>query len=352
MNDAVMIGKTAVGPNSPPYVVAEISANHLGDLDRALTMIDVAHECGANAVKLQTYTADTMTIDADTPDFKISEGLWAGRSLYELYGEASMPWEWHEALFARGREIGISVFSTPFDPTSVAFLERFDPVAYKIASFEAVDLALIRRVAATGRPLVISTGMANRTEIEEAVGAARDSGCKNLILLHCISGYPTPVSESNLRTLEDLSRWSGCVVGLSDHTLQITAALGAVALGAAMIEKHFTLARADGGPDAAFSLEPAELKELCSGVREVWKALGNVTYERQPSEQQSMIFRRSIYVVRDIAEGELFSEENIQTIRPGFGLAPKHFHEVVGCEAVGNIPRGAALQWAHIKGKN
>jgi N-acetylneuraminate synthase len=341
----VTIAGRPVGPGHPPYVIAELSGNHNGDIGRALALIDAAKDAGADAVKLQTYTADTMTLDHDGPAFRISGGPWAGRHLYELYREAHTPWEWHEALFARARQIGITCFSTPFDATSVAFLERFDPPAYKIASFEAVDLALIRTVAATGRPLVISTGMADAGEIEEAIAAARAGGCRQLVLLHCVSGYPSDPADANLRTIPDLAARSGCVAGLSDHSLGIVVAIAAVALGAAVIEKHITLARADGGPDAAFSLEPDELKALVEGCRTAWRALGRVCYERKESERGNEVFRRSLFVVRDIAEGEPITADNVRAIRPGIGLSPKHLDRVIGRRAARPLRRGTPLSW-------
>ncbi len=339
----VTIAGRAIGPGHPPYVIAELSGNHNGDIDRAFAIMAAAAEAGADAVKLQTYTADTITIDHDGPGFTISGGLWSGRTLHDLYREAHTPWDWHPRLFERARELGMAIFSTPFDPTAIDFLESLAAPAYKVASFEVVDTPLVRRIAATGKPMILSTGMADLDEIEAAVAAARDGGCRELIVLHCTSGYPTPPSESNLLTLPDLARRFDVVAGLSDHTPGIAVPIAAIALGAAVIEKHVTLARADGGPDAAFSLEPDELKALVAGCRIAWEALGAIDYARTESEKGNAQFRRSLYVVADIAAGETFDERNVRSIRPGYGLAPSRLDEVLGRCATCAIARGTPL---------
>ncbi len=341
----MVIGGRAIGIAHPPFIVAELSANHGGSLARALAVIEAAKAAGADAVKLQTYTADTMTIDHDGPDFRINGGLWDGRRLYELYEEAHTPWDWHAALFAKGRELGIPVFSTPFDGSAVDFLETLDPPAYKLASFELLDLPLLRRIAATKRPVIMSTGMATPEEIAESVEAFRTAGGRALILLHCVSGYPTPPEQSNLRRIPELAKQFDCPVGLSDHTLGTEVAIASVALGACVIEKHFTLARADGGPDSAFSLEPDELRALVRGVRTAFEALGSGATERAEVEKGSLVFRRSIYVVRDIGAGEPLTADNLRIIRPGFGLPPREFEKVLGRKARRALVRGTALTW-------
>ncbi len=348
MNPTVAIAGRPIGPDHPPYIIAEMSGNHNGDLNRALALVDAAADAGADAVKLQTYTADTMTIDHHGPGFDIEGGLWKGRSLYELYEEAHTPWAWHEALFARAKSRGITAFSTPFDPTAVEYLTKLGAPAFKIASFEVIDLPLIEQVARKGKPVIVSSGMASDAEIGEALGAIRDNGNPPVVLLHCVSAYPAPAKDINLRRIPYLAEHFGAIPGLSDHTMGTTVAVGAVALGATVIEKHFTLARADGGPDSAFSLEPAELKALVDGTRTAWEAMGSPGAGLKPSEKQNLQFRRSLYVVADIKAGEVFSPKNIRAIRPGFGLAPKHTEQVMGQHAAIDLARGTPLSLDHI----
>ena len=341
----ITIDGRRIGPDEPPYVIAELSGNHNGDIERAFAIMTAAKEAGADALKLQTYTADTMTLDIDLPDFKIEGGPWGGRQLYDLYVEAHTPWDWMPKLFAKGRELGITVFSTPFDETAVEFLESLDAPAYKIASFENTDLALIEQVARTGKPLIISTGMATLPEIAEAVATARSAGADELIVLHCVSGYPTPPGEANLATIPHLAAAVDAIVGLSDHTLGTGVAAASIALGACVIEKHFTLRRSDGGPDAAFSLEPREFADLVAACRDAHDALGRIRYDLKDSERGSMVFRRSLYVVADIDTGEAFTRENVRRIRPGHGLPPKFLDQIVGRKASRPIARGTRLSW-------
>ncbi len=342
---SVKIDRRVISLLSPPYVIAELSANHNGNLECALKTIEMAKAMGADAIKLQTYTADTMTIDCDKVEFKINGGLWDGFNLYELYEWAQTPYKWHKKMFEHAKKIGITCFSTPFDETAVDLLEDLNAPAYKIASFEAVDLPLIRYVANTGKPMIISTGMANLEEIEEAVDVAHDGGCVNLILLHCISGYPAPFEQSNLKTIPDIANRFNVVAGLSDHSLGTAVSVAGVALGACVIEKHVTMNRKDKGPDSDFSLEPEELKRLCVETKIAWESLGKASYEHKPVEENNMQFRRSIYVVKDIKAGERITMENIRRIRPGYGLAPKYFEEVIGRTARVDLERGTALHW-------
>lgn len=326
----IQIAGRKIGPDAPPYVIAELSANHNGRLDTALKIIEEAKKVGADAVKLQTYTADTITLKCDSEDFRIHGGLWDGRTLYDLYQEAHMPWEWHKPLFERACDLGITIFSSPFDNTAVDLLENLNAPAYKIASFEAVDLALIKYAASTGKPMIISTGMADANEIQEAIDAAREGGCKELAILHCVSGYPAPAADYNLRTIPDMIERFGLVTGLSDHTLDNTTAISSVALGASIIEKHFTLDRNGGGPDDSFSLEPQEMKALCDGARTAWATLGSVDYGRKSSEQGNAQFRRSLYFVKDMKVGDTILADCVRSVRPGFGLPPKLMGRILG----------------------
>lgn len=336
----IIISGRHIGEQYPPYVIAEVSANHNGRIENALKLIQSAKQAGADAVKLQTYTPDTITLDSDGEDFQIHGGLWDGRTLYDLYREAYMPWDWHAQLFAYAREIGITIFSTPFDETAVDLLEDLDAPAYKIASFEAVDLPLIRYVAKTGKPMIISTGMANMDEIQAAVDAARSGGCEQIAILRCVSGYPAPAADYNLRTITDMIARYGCVTGLSDHTLNNATAIASVALGASVIEKHFTLSRADGGPDGSFSLEPHELADLCVNVRTAWEALGRVDYSCKPSESGNVKFRRSLYFVKKVEAGGVITPDAVRSVRPGFGLAPQFRDWVIGKQVVSTVVPG------------
>lgn len=326
----ITVNGRKIGPAYSPYVIAEMSANHNGNIETAFRIIEEAKKAGADAIKMQTYTADTLTLNCDLPDFQINDGLWAGRTLYELYEWAHTPWDWHKPLFDRARELGITIFSSPFDNTAIDLLEDLNAPAYKIASFEAVDLPLIKYAASTGKPMIISTGMADAEEIAEAIEAAREGGCKELAVLHCVSGYPAPAEDYNLRTIPDMIERFGLVTGLSDHTLDNTTAIASVALGASIIEKHFTLDRSGGGPDDSFSLEPAELAALCQGAKTAWSALGCVDYGRKSSEQGNVKFRRSLYFVKDMKAGDVITPDCVRSVRPGFGLQPKHLESLLG----------------------
>lgn len=340
----ISIAGRRIGRSHPPYVIAELSANHNGRLETALRIVEEAKRAGADAIKLQTYTPDTITLDSEDESFRIHGGLWDGRTLYDLYREAHMPWDWHATLFEHARRVGITIFSSPFDTTAVDLLESLGAPAYKIASFEAVDLPLIRYVAATGKPMIISTGMADVDEITDAVTAARVGGCRELAILHCVSGYPAPPADYNLNTIPDMSGRFDCVTGLSDHTLDNSTAIAGVALGAAIIEKHFTLDRSGGGPDDSFSLEPPELAALCYGARTAWEALGRVDYGRKSSEIGNVKFRRSLYFVKDLAAGELITADAVRSVRPGFGLPPKMLDQVVGRRTAYSVARHSPVR--------
>lgn len=330
MTKTITIDGRVIGTEMPPYVIAEMSANHNRDIDTAFKIIEAATLAGADAVKLQTYRPDTITLNCDSEDFRIHGGLWDGRTLYDLYQEAHTPWEWHAPLFACARKLGITIFSSPFDNTAVDLLEDLNAPAYKIASFEAIDPALIKYVASTGKPMIISTGMADAQEIEEAIDAAREGGCKELAILHCVSGYPAPAADYNLRTIPDMIQRFGLVTGLSDHTLDNTTAITSVAMGASIIEKHFTLNRSGGGPDDSFSLEPVELAALCKDSKTAWQALGQVDYGRKSSEEGNVKFRRSLYFVKNLNIGDLITSECIRSVRPGYGLEPKFLDSIIG----------------------
>lgn len=345
MSSFITIAGRKIALTEPPYVIAEMSANHNGDIQRALEIISMAKRAGADAVKLQTYKPDTITLNMKTTDFMIEGGLWGGQSLYQLYESAYMPWHWHKPLFDYAREVGITIFSSPFDSTAVDLLEDLNAPAYKIASFEAVDLPLIRYVASTKKPMIISTGMADAEEIQEAVDAARSAGCEQLVLLHCVSGYPAPSDDYNLRTITDMQQRFAVPVGLSDHTLDNTTAIASVALGACVIEKHVTLDRNAGGADDPFSLEEMELIDLCQSTKIAWKALGRVDYGLQSSERNNVKFRRSLYVVNALKAGEMITSEHIKSVRPGYGLAPKYWEDVLGKTVVRDVFPGEALSW-------
>ena len=321
-----------IGDSEPPYIIAEISANHNGKIESAFDIIEMAKRSGADAVKMQTYTPDTITLNSKKPDFMINEGLWAGNSLYDLYSKAYTPWEWHAELFEHAKRQELTIFSTPFDFTAIELLEKLNAPAYKIASFECIDLPLIRAAASTGKPLIISTGMANESEINDAVETALKFGSGELALLHCVSGYPAPAQEYNLLTLKDMREKFGVTVGLSDHTLSNTTAVAAVALGATLIEKHVTLDRSGGGPDDSFSLEENDLEDLCTVTKTAWEALGKVNYERTEAEKGNVKFRRSLYFVRDLKQGDIITQGCVRSVRPGFGLAPKHLDAIVGAK--------------------
>ena len=349
MKSTVTIDGRKIGPDHSPYIIAELSANHNGDIKRAFKIMEEAKKAGADAIKLQSYTHNTITIDCDSEDFQIHGGLWDGQTLYELYKKAHMPWDWHKPLFEKARELDITIFSSPFDFSAVEILEELDAPAYKIASFEVIDLPLIKRVAQTGKPIIISTGMANEEEIAEAIKTAKENGCQDLIVLHCVSGYPAPAEQYNLRTVRDIAERFDVLSGLSDHTIDNAVAVTSVAFGACLIEKHVTLNRNGGGADDSFSIEPPELKALCKDTKTAWQALGIVNYNRTDAEKGNAKFRRSIYAIKDIAEGDMFTSENIRSIRPGFGLAPKHYETILGKKAKKKILRGMPIAFDQIE---
>lgn len=343
----MQINGREISRNERPYLIAEMSGNHNHSLDRAMEIVTAAAKNGADAVKLQTYTADTLTLDVDMPGFVIEDesSLWAGRRLYDLYEEAHTPWDWHKPLMDHARSLGIDCFSSPFDATAVDFLEELDVPAYKIASFESIDLALIRKVAATGKPMIISTGMASVVEIGEALRAAREAGNEHICILKCTSTYPATPENTNIRTIPNMRDTFGCEVGLSDHTMGSGVSVAATALGAVLIEKHFTLARADGGVDSAFSLEPDEFQRLRDETERAWQSLGGVVYGGTSAEEGSRVFRRSLYVAQDMAEGEPFTETNLRSVRPGYGLAPKHFDVMLGKRVNRALKKGTPVSW-------
>ena len=343
-----MILGREISEQVPPYIIAEISANHNGTLENAFKIIDMAKRCGADAVKMQTYTPDTITLNSEKEDFVIKDGLWKGRTLHQLYEWAHTPWEWHAEMFAYAKEVGITLFSTPFDDTAVNLLEDLNTPAYKIASFECIDLNLIKRVAHTNKPLIISTGMANDAEIGEAVETAMKFGTGELTLLHCVSGYPSPADEYNLRTIADMKNRFGVNVGLSDHTLSNVTAISAVALGAVMVEKHVTLNRDGGGPDDSFSLEEDGLLELCSSTKVAWQALGKVNYERTEAEKGNVKFRRSLYYVRSLKKGDVITENDIRSVRPGYGLPPKYYEKLIGLRVLQTIEENTPVTFESV----
>lgn len=344
----IEIAGRPIGVEYAPYVIAELSANHNGKFETALRIVEEAKKAGADAVKLQTYKPDTITLNCDSEDFKVRGGLWDGRTLYELYEEAHMPWDWHKPLFEHARKLGITIFSSPFDNTAIDLLEDLNAPAYKIASFEVVDLPLIKYAASTGKPMIISTGMADAEEIREAIDAAREGGCKQLAILHCVSGYPAPAGDYNLRTIPDMVERYGVVTGLSDHTLDNTTAIASVALGASIIEKHFTLNRNGDGPDDSFSLEPAELTALCQGARTAWQALGKVDYGHKPSELGNLKFRRSLYFVKNMKAGEVITTDSVRSVRPGFGIPPQNLLNILGKKLSKTVHANQKVSWDDI----
>ena len=337
------IDNREIGLGFPPYIIAEMSANHNGSIEKAFQIIEMAKARGADAVKLQTYKPDTITMKSNRPEFKIDHGLWKGKTLYDLYESAYMPWDWHEPLFQKAKDVGITIFSSPFDFTAVDLLEKLDAPAYKIASFEAIDIPLIEYVAQTGKPMIISTGMANKREIQDAVDSALAAGCRELAILHCVSGYPAPSSDYNLRTIADMREGFNCEVGLSDHTLDNTSAIVSVAMGASIIEKHVTLDRTGGGADDSFSLEPADLENLCVGAKTAWESMGKVDYELKKSEKDNVKFRRSLYFAKNMNKGDVINADCIRSIRPGYGLPPKLYKSIIGSTVTVDIKKATAV---------
>lgn len=342
------IGNREIGIGSAPFVIAEMSGNHNQSLERALEIVEAVAKSGAHALKIQTYTPDTMTLDLDEREFHIGDpgSLWSGNSLYKLYGEAYTPWEWHEPIFDKAKKLGLIAFSTPFDDSAVELLEKLQVPCYKIASFENTDLPLIRRVAATGKPLIISTGMANLSELDETVRAAREAGCNDLVLLKCTSTYPASPSDTNILTIPHLRELFGCEVGLSDHTMGIGVAVASVALGATVIEKHFTISRAEGGVDSTFSMEPNEMSQLVVESKRVWQSLGTVRYGATEAEKKSLVFRRSLYIAEDIPAGGILTTKNVRAIRPGLGIPTKYLDVILGRKVNKSIKRGTAVDWS------
>lgn len=345
MNPFITIDNRKIGADFPPYIIAELSANHNGDIERAFAIMEEAKKAGADAIKLQSYTHETITIDGEGEEFQIHGGLWDGQSLYDLYKGAHMPWDWHQPLFEKAKELEITIFSSPFDFSAVDLLEELNAPAYKIASFELVDLPLIARVAKTGKPMIMSTGMANQIEIQEAINTARDNGCSELVVLHCVSGYPAPADQYNLRTIPDMASRFNVLAGLSDHTTDNATAVASVALGACLIEKHVTLDRTGGGPDDSFSLEPKELTQLCQDTKTAWQSLGQVNYEKTEAEKGNIKFRRSLYFVQDIKAGEVITDKHVRSIRPGYGLAPKYLDDILGKTALQDVSFGTPVSF-------
>tara|TARA_R110002110_G_scaffold2830_1_gene14159 strand:+ start:89860 stop:90918 length:1059 start_codon:yes stop_codon:yes gene_type:complete len=347
MSKRIKINNDNIGEGCPPYIIAEMSANHNGNIDTAFNIIKSAKLAGADAIKIQTYQPDTITLKSSLPDFQINSGLWEGRTLYELYDWAHTPWEWHKDLFECAQKNGITIFSSPFDNTAVDLLEDLNTPAYKIASFEATDLPLIEYAASTGKPIIISTGMANLDEIAEAIDAAKGVGCKELALLHCVSGYPAPAEDYNLKTIPDLIERFGLVTGLSDHTLDNITAISSVALGASIVEKHFTLDRNGGGPDDSFSLEPVDLKSLCEWAKIAWNSLGKIDYSRKSSEIENIKFRRSLYYIKDMKEGEIITTDSVQSVRPGYGISPKYMTTIIGKKLTRSVNKNTPVKFDH-----